>query len=174
MTNEKQQTLGVSFDLSKSRTGYAIWQGQDLLIVGSMSFSNTYDIGHLLHLFKVKLSEEPFSNFDFTWIGFEDVRPVNKHHSEIHFGMTGLLSQWSWETQRPFCRATATKVKKKLTGSGRATKEEMLAAAQARFPDGKISNHDEADAVAVGLVVVEDMINWKQGIHRGELSLSPF
>lgn len=151
-----------------------MWEGTQPVRTRSVSFSNAHDIGELAYTFRNTIYQLLYENADLTWVGFEDVRPVNKHHSEIHFGMVAILAEWAWQTNMPMCRATATQVKKKLHGSGKATKEEMLHAAQARFPHLQIANHDEADAVAVGLVVVEDMIDWKKGIHKGEPSQSPF
>ena len=93
------------------------------------------------------------------WVAFEDVRPVNKHHSELHFGLSGVLAEVCFRRKIPFLRATATAVKKALAGSGRASKEEMVAAARERYPALNVRNHDEADALGVGLVAIS-LIDW--------------
>jgi len=108
-----------------------------------------------------------------TWIAFEDVRPINKNHSEIHFGMSGVLAEWAFRHDVPLLRVTASKAKKVLTGNGKADKDAMLAAARKRYPRLNIQNHDEADALAVGLAAI-DMINWDEGIKRGVPSQTPF
>jgi Holliday junction resolvasome RuvABC endonuclease subunit len=146
---------GVSFDLSKTRTGVCLWTNREPVRVVSWEFTGDHDVGSLLASFRNRLATAiPANPEAVAWVAFEDVRPVNKHHSEIHFGLTGVLAEICFRRNVPLLRATASAVKKALAGSGRATKDEMLAAARERYPGVNVRNHDEADALGVGLVAV--------------------
>lgn len=159
MSDERDQIMGVSFDLSKTRTGICVWADRAPRYTLSKSFSDTKDVGHTLASFRNNLPI--IMSVPVGWVAFEDVRPVNKNHSEIHFGMVGVLAEWCFRNDVPLLRATAGAVKKALSGSGRAEKADMLAAAREKFPELNVQNHDEADALGVGLVAVS-MIEWEE------------
>lgn len=164
--------LGVAFDLSKTRTGVSLWENQHPTKVLSWTFKDTYDIGHLLTSFR-NLMPGIIPMQGMGWIAFEDVRPVNKHHSEIHFGMSGVLAEMAYRQETPILRATSGEVKKLLSGSGKADKDVMLAAAREKFPSLNVQNHDEADAIGVGLVAVSK-IAWDEPYDPTKYQRSPF
>lgn len=171
MDSERDPVKGVSFDLSKTRTGICHWNDKQPVAVHSHSFTHTNDIGHTLASLRNNLPD--FMLSDLHWIAFEDVRPVNKNHSEIHFGMVGVLAEWCYRRNVPLLRATAGAVKKALAGTGKADKDQMLAAARERFPELNVQNHDEADAVGVGLVAVS-MIEWNSDVPEVPTDVVPF
>ena len=136
-----------------------LWTNREPTRTVSWEFKD-HDVGSLIASFRHRLaSAVPPHPDSLDWVAFEDVRPVNKHHSEIHFGLSGVLAEVCFRRNTPLLRATSSAVKKALAGHGRADKEEMLTAARERFPGANVSNHDEADALGVGLVAVS-MIDW--------------
>lgn len=152
---------GVSFDLSKTRTGVCLWEDTTPTRVVSWEFRTEGDVGAVLAAFRHRLGTAISPNPDgLDWVAFEDVRPVNKHHSELHFGMSGMLAEVCFRRGVPLLRATSSAVKKAVTGKGRAEKDAMLASARKMFPTLNVRNHDEADAVGVGLVAI-GMIEWE-------------
>lgn len=52
-------------------------------------------------------------------------------------------------------RIAPTEAKKIATGNGRAKKEQVLEAVQARFPSSQVTTFDQADAIALGLAFME-------------------
>jgi len=165
---------GVSFDLSKTRTGICLWTNREPTRVVSWEFKDVGDIGALIAAFRHRLATAIPANPESTgWVAFEDVRPINKHHSEQHFGLVGVLAEVCYRRNVPLLRATASAVKKALAGSGKATKDEMLAAARERYPALNARNQDEADALGVGLVAIT-MIDWEDPEEPKALPPSPF
>jgi Holliday junction resolvasome RuvABC endonuclease subunit len=162
----------VSLDLSKTRTGAAKWRNREPISTLSESFTGSGDTGALLAAFRSWLAT--LIAHDVEWVAFEDVRPVNKHHSEIHFGMVGVLAEMCYRRDIPLLRVTTPSMKKALIGKGRATKEEALAAARERYPRANAQNHDEAEALGVGLAACE-LIDWEGGsIEVKEPEYAPF
>lgn len=161
---------GVSLDLSKTNTGIAYWKSGNLAFTRSISFADHDYFGKVIHSFSTWLREDVrLSRMD--WVAYEDVRPVNKYHAELHFGMLGVLAEKCWKIQVPLIGITSGAAKKILAGSGRASKDEMVAAARERYPGVEIRNHDEADAIAVGLGALDKFRDAKPDV---EPELTPF
>lgn len=173
--NETQDTIiGVAFDLSKTRTGISLWENQHPTRVLSWVFKDTYDVGHTLASFRNMVTQlNILTTHPVGWVAFEDVRPINKHHSELHFGMTGVLTELCYRQEVPILRATSSEVKKVLSGSGKADKDTMLAAAREKFSHLNVQNHDEADAVGVGMVAISK-ITWDEPYDPTKYFRSPF
>ena len=146
--------VGISLDLSKVATGWAKWVDGHLVRTGTVSFSNCEYVGALLLAWEEWLKREVKID-ELDWVAFEDVRPINKFHSEIQFGMVGELSKRAYRAQIPLLRIASSTMKKAATGNGRANKEETVAAIAKRFVDFSISDHNIADAVGVGLAALE-------------------
>jgi len=152
---------GISLDLSKTRTGICIWKGPQPTAIWHASFTKAHDLGSLLYEWRGVLFDLMQDKY-LAWMAFEDVRPINKNHMEQHFGMVGILASECFEREIPLLRATTSSMKKALSGKGNATKEEQVMAAIKRFPALGTYNHDEADALAVGLYAVENLIEWEE------------
>jgi Holliday junction resolvasome RuvABC endonuclease subunit len=162
---------GVSFDLSKTRTGICTWVNKTSSGVWHAGYKMATDLGMLLYDWRGTVLEI-INPRDPDWMAFEDVRPINKIHMEQHFGMVGVLAMECFEREIPLLRATTSSIKKALAGKGNATKEEQHQAAIQRFPHLGVYNHDEADAVAVGLYVIENLIDWEASTDQnGPLKL---
>lgn len=170
--NARDEVLGVSFDLSKTRTGVCLWKAQVPIRVVSWEFKDVGDIGALVASFRHRLATAiPPTGVD--WVAVEDVRPVNKHHMEQHFGMLGALAEVCYRRSIPLLRATSGEVKKILAGKGNADKDQMVAGARAAYPALNVTNHDEADALGVGMVAVA-RIDWEQPVTPAALAPVPF
>jgi Holliday junction resolvasome RuvABC endonuclease subunit len=140
--------------------------------VVSWEFKDVGDIGALVASFRNRLvTAIPATGVD--WVAVEDVRPVNKHHMEQHFGMLGALAEVCYRRNVPLLRATSGEVKKILTGKGNADKDMMLEAARLARPGLNVRNHDEADALGIGMVAVA-RIDWEQPVTPEALAPSPF
>jgi hypothetical protein len=175
--------LGISFDLSKTNTGVCIWLGQTPVAVLSTSFQPSKGLGLLMYNFTDFLQKDlnsavktVINKKDYTedfhylthadWLAYEDVRPINKIHMEQHFGMAGYLHLVAWENLMPLYRVVAKSAKKILSGHGACSKETQLASAREQYPHLKVRNHDEADAIAVGLYAVTNFISWEGSEQR--------
>jgi hypothetical protein len=169
--------LGISFDLSKKRTGICAWADKQPIAIVSVEYTAKY-LGALMEEFTETLyydldkliiqtinaighNLDDYVNpliYNLDWIAYEDVRPVNKRHMEQHFGMVAMLHYEAHYLPTHVFPVTTGEAKKALSGKGNATKEEQLAAAQAEYPTLGVSNHDEADALSVGLHVITRVI----------------
>lgn len=148
---------GVSLDLSKSRTGVAVWQDGKLVEVYDKSFSELELHSEIFLEFREWAFVGLIERHKPDWIALERARPRNMNHAEIFYGMTAILTLLvarSGKVMHFIHWATAKKV---LAGHGKANKPQMLAAAQEQFPDSGIQNHDQADAVAVGLAFMREV-----------------
>ena len=163
---------GVSLDLSKTRTGVATWEDRRCTGVYDTSLKETDGLGHLVMQWRHELADI-IPTVGISWVAVEDVKPVNKNHSEIHFAMLGVVAEVCYRREIPLLRVTATQVKKRMTGNGRATKEEMVAAARDLYPMLNVQNDDQADAMAVGLFAI-DMIDWRDPQPERNLERTPF
>lgn len=141
---------GIAFDLSKTRTGVSLWENDRPKKVLHLEFGHTHGLGHLLFDWRHELAKL-IPMVGMGWVAYEDVKPVNKRHAEIHFAMAGVIEEMCFRREIPIIHPTATQVKKALTGSGKSKKEDMLQAAREKYPRLNIKNDDEADAIAVGL-----------------------
>lgn len=140
--------IGISFDLSRKSTGIALWRGVHPIKVSTLSLPDGY-LGEQLDRFDVVLAKtlkvrQP------DWIAYEDARAVSKQHGQILFGMVGVLLMNAWRLGIQVEPVNQMTVKHSFTGSGKATKTDMLLFAQRLYPELDVKNHDEADAVAVG------------------------
>lgn len=79
---------------------------------------------------------------------FESAVAYERHGGfEVEIEMHGVLKLWCcWRNVRWF-PVNPTSLKKWATGRGKASKEQMMAAAKRMFPDRTIAGDDEADAL---------------------------
>ena len=74
------------------------------------------------------------------------------HETQALFKVIGVADLAVWTTcQTEFVEIAPTTVKKLLTGSGKATKEELALSLEKYVGKQKYSTDDESDAVGVGL-----------------------
>ena len=77
------------------------------------------------------------------------------NHAEIYFGMMAVVRLLCVDAKVAMGEIHFARAKKRLTGRGNADKALMLEAAVAAYPD--VKSHDQADAYAVGLVMLDDI-----------------
>lgn len=145
---------GIAFDLSKTNTGVCVFDttGEPVLTTERSYLKHRY-FGNVGRAFKRDLlkligSHEP------TWVAYEEAVPVNKIHSELHFGMVMILAMTCASRNIPLFGVNTGAMKKLSVGNGRATKGETVEAMQQRYPHLDIPSHDVADAMLVGLWVM--------------------
>ena len=141
---------GLSFDLSKKNTGVAKWEGGNLAHVSEISFAGHTYFGDVLLSFHHWFNKTAFSVSP-SWVAYEEIMVRNKLHGELHFGMVGVMAMACADRQVPLLGVNTMTMKKHVVGRGNCTKEEMVAAIVARYPEMEIPTHDVADAVAVGI-----------------------
>lgn len=147
---------GISFDLSKTNTGIARWEGGNLVLVDEISFSEHRYFGAMLLAFEEFITatvKVGVGGVD--WVAYEEANTRHKTHSEIHFAMVGILAMHCYSLDIPLFGVHWASVKKTLSGKGNADKEMMLAAAKQRWPEQGFESHDMADAAGVGLWVTQ-------------------
>lgn len=148
---------GISFDLSKTATGIARWEGGNLVLVDEISFSDHKYFGAMLLAFEdfitatVKVGEGGVD-----WVAYEEANTRHKTHTEQHFGMVGILAMHCYSLDIPLFGVHWATVKKTLSGKGNSDKPAMLAAAKERWPEQGIETHNMADATGVGLWVTQN------------------
>lgn len=153
-----------------------MWVNNQPVKVSSFEFGQTKTIGQLMHKFIAtlyhqvnNLAKDVINPHDYPddiplmcqldWLGYEDVRPINKVHMQQHFGMTAMLHYEFAYVPTCLYGVTSPSVKKELTGNGRASKQEMLDVATSEpYLNLQVKNHDEADALGVGLVIVNRLL----------------
>ena len=74
------------------------------------------------------------------------------HETQALFKVVGIADLAAWRTCRTeFVEIASTAVKKLLTGSGKASKEEVAAALETYVGEQMYESDDESDALAVGM-----------------------
>lgn len=163
---------GLSFDISRRNTGIIYWEGDlpvevheiqlPLADLGEQIYKWNWTLSDLLWRYQVPKGDvdQPMYHFRWQrsplhWIAYEDVRAVSKRHGMIQFGQVAILAMLTHRWQIPLLPFAQTTVKKALTGSGRADKEEMIRCAKKMFPALDIPSADVADAVGVGLAFLD-------------------
>lgn len=148
---------GISLDLSKRNTGYAIWGGTRVVQAGSHSFQEHVYFGDALLSFQHWLTHlmkrvEQIDALGPDWVAYEEVMVRNKVHGELHFGMVGILAMACAGLRLPLLGVNTMTMKKVVAGTGKASKEQMVREVQLRYPDLGNIDHDVADAIGVGIV----------------------
>lgn len=142
----------ISFDISRRSTGIVYWTGVEPQATEVVGLDANLPLGGQLLQWSKELDRILAPPPDA--ITYEDARGVSKIHSEILFGMTGILKMIAYDEAIQMVGFDQTTVKKALTGKGNALKPEMVAAAKARWPELGITTDDEADALGVGLCFI--------------------
>lgn len=139
----------LAIDPSKTNLGWAKFVDGNLVASGSESFSECKTLTEFLFRYRDwHLNATTGVNL----VAYEESKPRNMRHAEIHYGMIAVMHlHIGGRTLMPVNWATA---KKELAGTSKASKADMLEAAQKQYPTIGIESHDEADAIAVGLVAL--------------------
>ena len=152
---------GISFDLGKTACGVARWTDGTCIWTKMDSYKDTDTLGQTLLEFKrmaLSYTGAPAGGMD--WVAYEQRMTggprMGLRHLELHYGMVGILHMRAYHLQIPIVSVPISTAKKALSGKGNADKDEMLEAARARVA-WKVGTHDEADAIAVGLVALSRM-----------------
>lgn len=82
------------------------------------------------------------------------------HETQALFKVVGIADLAAWKTcQTEFVEIAPTTVKKQLTGSGKASKEEVAAALETYVSMQTYESDDESDALAVGIAwLIQDRL----------------
>lgn len=142
----------IAFDLSLSQTGYSVFDvasEDDVKILEVSSIKNKkgerpeklHNIGNVLSELKIKYSPDE--------VVFE--RGFTRYHTSTQalYQVLGV-SMYIFHDTKQFLYAPTT-VKKSLTGSGKAKKEDVLGEVEKLYPNIDFCNTDESDSVAVGI-----------------------
>jgi len=151
--------FGISFDISKARTGIATWRDGVPTGVESVSFSKTAGVEELLWAWAEFLYDwMPYpapEGKSISWVAFEQAVPRGMAHREQFYGMTGMLRvRTRYFAEADIYPVNLATAKKALAGIGNADKASMVVAARKRWPHLPEMNHDEADALGIGLVAL--------------------
>lgn len=152
---------GVTFDLGKTRTGIACWNDREPYAVDHITYSHTSSLGALVDAFRRDLPLwTHYGRGGVDWLAYErrltGAGRAGGRHLEIHYAMVAILHERAHHMRVPIFDVATASAKKALTGNGRADKDDMLVAARVRYPTLRVRYHDEADAIAVGLWVVNN------------------
>lgn len=143
----------LAMDLG-TRTGWAMQVGSGPIFSGYMDFKpNRYEGGGYRYLRFRRWLEEQWAEKPDT-VYYEEVR---RHRgtdaAHIYGGLLATLTAWCEEHQIPYCGIPVGTIKKSATGKGNASKEEIIAAMQAK--GFSVISDDEADALALLFFAIE-------------------
>lgn len=142
----------LALDLG-TQTGWAIANPKGAITSGTQSFRpQRFEGGGMRYLrFRRWLDEM----HQLTLIGEVHFEEVRRHQgvdaAHVYGGLLGQLSAWCEEHQIPYAGVPVGTIKRAVTGSGNASKAEVIAAVERRGFAPKDDN--EADAIALLLCV---------------------
>lgn len=141
---------GFSFDFSRKATGVVAWRDQQPVKAKVWELPDDY-LGVQLSKLERALTRS-IKGYNPDWLAYETASPTNFRFASLQLAMIGSLHRLAYDLgDITIMGIAAASAKKTLTGSGRAKKPEMLAAARALYPHLDIATDDIADAIAVGL-----------------------
>lgn len=153
--------LIYGLDLSISSTGVSIInESQDIVYLGSVQTPSSWPIGKRLHkirTFLKRLQEEYPPSVICIERGFSRFN----HSTQVLYTTHGIALELFHEYECLYF--PPNQVKKAVTGKGNANKKIVRDAIQGRYPEQKIKNFDESDAVGVAL-----MYYYKDGEINGK------
>lgn len=160
----------VGLDLSLNGTGIAYADGSTETYAPAANKSSNYSLDrfteirdHVLRLVPIDVELVMIESLAF------DAHDTNRWQAQL----TGIVRQALFDSDVAFMTAAPSQIKKYATGSGRATKGEVLRAAQKRLDYPGIS-YDEADALwlrAIGWALLEQPLVALPAIHIDALRL---
>lgn len=140
-------------DLGTS-TGYALFLAAGSSMSGVWNLKpQRFEGGGMRYLRFRKYLDEMHDTVGIDEVHFEEVRRhKGTDAAHVYGGLMGTLQAWCEENKIPYAGHPVGEIKKYATGKGNATKDQMIAAAQARGFEPADDN--EADAILGGLMVV--------------------
>lgn len=144
----------LAIDPSKTNLGWALFIDGTLAHTDTVSFTQCETPHQLFKTFQNWLVQN-LHDKRVDMIAYETSQPRNMAHAEMHYGMIALMHLHAppegvhginWST-----------AKKTLAGTGKASKDDMLHAAWEQYPTIGLTSADEADAVAVGLTMLNSL-----------------
>lgn len=144
----------MSLDLSTTDTGYAIFENDQLITYGSISF-NVKDTYKRIILI-VEAIQEQLAGMEIDHVVFEDsFSGVNKRVVVI---LNRLAGGVIWVADRlgiSFSTYPPKIIKKFITGNGNANKQMVIDAINKKYKC-ELTNDNIADAIAIGLTYLND------------------
>ena len=145
----------LSLDLSINCPGWCVSDGDQYITSGFTPQVNTK-----LGVYKrieanIKLLARLIDQYDIKIVYMEDTAPSGRGKtSKMLTEQAGIVKYWCFERNIPVGAISITDIKKTVSGKGNATKEEMIAAVQAKgYPS--VDQNDEADAIATWLTSLD-------------------
>ena len=137
----------LTLDLG-TKTGWAM-SVEGIICSGTEEFKNSrYSGGGMRFLNFNKWLNDVHRASPIGSVYFEEVRRhMGVDAAHCYGGFLGHLSAWCEVNKIPYQGIPVGTIKKYATGKGNAKKPEMIAAAQARWPNQRILDDNQADAL---------------------------
>lgn len=130
-------------------TGWAVALGNGSIQSGRLCLRKGDRQGERLHQFRSFMTDLKCRldrrNDPLTEVSFEHAFRQQGHASELFHNMTGVLMQWCEHHGIEYSKYGVATIKKHATGNGKATKEQMIKAANSL--GFKVIDDNEADAI---------------------------
>ena len=127
-----------------------MWEDGSLLSVASESFIKAPSYAARLRAFQVWL-EATLEASGAKVIAYEEPTAQFRSHAKLAFGMMAIIELAAIRLGCKTFPIHPTRIKKVVTGTGKATKEEVIQEVAKRYPGHGELTSDEADAVAIGV-----------------------
>ena len=149
--------LGIDCGFS---TGYAVVSNGKLIGFGLLQYKKTpKGIGEIWNKFRDDL-KKIIREFDVSCIYFEKPHLRGFFATENLVNMTGRVKEAAYEVDLPCHGVHSGTLKKSFTGSGKATKEDMIR--KAKFYSHTIEDHNIADAIGLAFFGYnKELETWK-------------
>ena len=128
--------------------GWAIKKQTGDFVSGTWNLrGGRYEGGGMRFLRLEKFLNEVRASTPIQMVVFEEVRRhLGTDAAHIYGGIVATVCKWCEENKIPYLGIPVGTVKRNATGKGNANKEQMIAAAQARWPGHVFVDDNEADA----------------------------
>ena len=136
----------LALDIGTS-TGWAITRQPGRIESGRVMLRNGEREGERMHAFRRWLSETMTRVGDIDFVTWEDAFRQPGIATQVHHRLVGVLLEFCERNRIGYLKVPTSTIKKFATGSGRADKPAMIAAAQAAGFRIRTDAHDEADAL---------------------------
>ena len=143
----KTTTTIIALDLATT-TGWASLSN-DIVASGTISFKGSrFEGGGMRFLRFRKFLRELIETEKPETIYYEEVRRhLSTDAAHIHGGLLAILQSECEAQNIPYSGIPVGTIKKQATGKGNADKAAMVAAAKAKWPDQRIADDNQADAL---------------------------
>jgi len=159
----------LALDIATS-TGYAVMRN-GALSSGQKSFRNNPGnaVNQLFCKWEEWINARMYQDqIDFCGYEYIDFRIKSPEWAQIYLGMKAIMMSAAHKRGIKTKGYTVIDVKRAATGKAKAEKSEMMAAAKAQWPDMEIWGEDQADALWVMFLAVNDIGDFKIK-HYGQL-----